>query len=87
MHVLITGAAGFLGRALAQRLVRQVATTGRPLAYLLSGAPFTRRAARLRRTIEDRIVCARHATVRGMADAVIAAAGLPAARRARFKGR
>jgi SAM-dependent methyltransferase len=69
------------GPELAERLVRQIATAGRPLAYLLSGAPFTRRAARLRRNIEERIICARHATVRGMADSVIAAAGLPAARR------
>lgn len=59
------------GAELADRLARQVATKGRPLAYLLSGAPITRRAARLRRNIEERIVCARHATVRGMADAIL----------------
>lgn len=65
------------GPELAERLARQVATTGRPLAYLLSGAPFTRRVARLRRNIAERIVCARHATVREMADAVLAAWPLP----------
>lgn len=69
------------GPELAERLLRQVATAGSPLAYLLSGAPFTRRAARLRRNIEERITCASHATVRAMADAVITAAGLPTRRR------
>lgn len=59
---------------LAERLVRQVATTGRPLSYLLSGAPITRRVSRLRRNIEERVVCARYATVRDMADAILEAA-------------
>jgi 2-polyprenyl-3-methyl-5-hydroxy-6-metoxy-1,4-benzoquinol methylase len=59
---------------LADRLAAQVATAGRPLAYLLSGAPITRRAARLLRNLEERAVCARHPSVRAMADAVIAAA-------------
>jgi 2-polyprenyl-3-methyl-5-hydroxy-6-metoxy-1,4-benzoquinol methylase len=62
------------GPALAERLARQVATTGSPLAYLLSGAPVTRRLARLRRNIDERLVCARHASLRAMADAVFDAA-------------
>lgn len=60
--------------SLAERLARQVATTGRPLSYLLSGAPITRRIARLRRNMEERLVCARYATVRDMADAILDAA-------------
>jgi SAM-dependent methyltransferase len=60
--------------ALAERLARQVATTGGALPYLLSGAPITRRVSRLRRNIEERVVCARYATVRGMADAILEAA-------------
>jgi 2-polyprenyl-3-methyl-5-hydroxy-6-metoxy-1,4-benzoquinol methylase len=71
---------------LAERLARQVATTGRPLPYLLSGAPVTRRIARLRRNVEERIVCARHATVREMADAILAGAGTSAAPSARLPG-
>ena len=59
---------------LAERLARQFATTGRPLSYLLSGAPITRRVSRLRRNIEERVVCARYATVRDMADAIFEAA-------------
>ncbi len=59
------------GPALAERLARQVATEGRALAYLLSGSPITRRVARLRRNIDEWWVCLRHATVRGMADAVL----------------
>lgn len=59
---------------LAERLIRQVATTGQPLSYLLSGAPITRRVSRLRRNIEERVVCARYATVRDMADAILKAA-------------
>lgn len=62
------------GVGLADRVARQVATMGSPLAYLLSGAPITRRVARLRRNIGERIVCIRHTTVRGMADAVLDAA-------------
>jgi 2-polyprenyl-3-methyl-5-hydroxy-6-metoxy-1,4-benzoquinol methylase len=57
--------------SLAERLARQVATTGRPLSYILSGAPVARRVSRLRRNIEERVVCARHATVRDMADAIL----------------
>lgn len=59
------------GPALADRLARQVASTGSPLGYVLSGAPLTRRAARLRRTLGEWIVCARYPTVRAMADAVL----------------
>lgn len=57
--------------ALAERLVCQVATEGRPLAYFLSGSPVTRRIARLRRNIDEWLVCSRHASVREMADAVL----------------
>lgn len=60
--------------ALAEQLARQLATTGRPLSYLLSGAPITRRMLRLRRNIEEQVVCARYATVREMADSVLDAA-------------
>lgn len=59
------------GPALAEELARQVATAGRPLAYLRSGAPFTRRIARLRRNMEEGIVCLRFGSVRGMADAIL----------------
>jgi 2-polyprenyl-3-methyl-5-hydroxy-6-metoxy-1,4-benzoquinol methylase len=59
------------GPALADRLARQLATRGSMLGYLLSGAPFIRRAARLRRNIDERLVCRRHASVRDMADALI----------------
>ena len=65
------------GPALAERMARQVAEEGSTLAYLLSGAPLTRRIARLRRNIDERLVCARHAGVREMADALIAAAAIP----------
>lgn len=37
------------GAELAERLARQIATMGRPRAYLLSGSPLQRRVARLRR--------------------------------------
>lgn len=60
--------------ALAERLASQVATEGRPLAYLLSGSPVTRRIARLRRNIDEWLVCSRHVTVREMADAILAQA-------------
>ena len=60
--------------ALAERLARQVTTQGRPLAYLLSGSPVTRRVARLRRNIGEWLVCRRHASVRQMAEAVLARA-------------
>lgn len=59
------------GPALADMLARQLATSGRPLAYVLSGAPVTRRVARIRRTIDEWIVCSRYATVTEMADAII----------------
>lgn len=58
----------------ADRLARQIGTAGRPLSYLLSGSPILRRIARLRRNIDERIVCSRYATVREMADAVLQAA-------------
>lgn len=63
--------------ALADRLIRQVATRGHPLAYLLSGSPVTRRIARLRRNIDEWLVCSRHASVRDMADAVLDRADPP----------
>ncbi|WP_237216710.1 class I SAM-dependent methyltransferase [Falsiroseomonas oryziterrae] len=72
------------GTALAERLARQVATKGRALDYLLSGAPVTRRVARLRRNIEEQVVCARHATVRDMADAILKAAWPGRARQGRL---
>jgi 2-polyprenyl-3-methyl-5-hydroxy-6-metoxy-1,4-benzoquinol methylase len=65
------GAPAGAGPALAERVARQVATEGRALAYLLSGSPITRRAARLMRNIDEWRVCLRHATVREMADAVL----------------
>ncbi len=69
------------GTELAERLARQIATAGRPLAYLLSGSPIERRTARLRRNIDERIVCTRYATVRDMADAILEAAWQVSARR------
>ncbi|SFK93886.1 class I SAM-dependent methyltransferase [Falsiroseomonas stagni] len=57
--------------ALAERLAVQVATTGSPLRYLLSGAPIRRRVDRLRRNIGERLVCGRHDSVRAMADALL----------------
>ena len=62
------------GPELADRLARQVATEGHPLRYLLSGAPVTRRAARLRRNIGEWLACRRHASPRDMAEALIAEA-------------
>jgi SAM-dependent methyltransferase len=59
---------------LAPRLQRQVATEQRSLAYLLSGMPFIRRWHRLCRNIEEHWTVRRHAGVRAMADALIAAA-------------
>lgn len=59
---------------LAERLAKQVATSGHPLRYLLSGAPIGRRISRLRRNINEQVVCARYATVREMADAILTAA-------------
>ena len=59
---------------LAERLARQVATSGQPIGYLLSGAPITRRVARIRRNIREHLVCARYTSVREMADAILATA-------------
>ncbi|RVT99313.1 class I SAM-dependent methyltransferase [Rhodovarius crocodyli] len=60
--------------ALAARLRQLVTSDSRPLAYLLSGSPVRRRVARLRRNIDEYLVCRRHDCIREMADAVIAAA-------------
>lgn len=62
--------------ALAARLRRLVTTEARPLAYLLSGSPVRRRVARLRRNIDEYLVCRRHAGIRDMADSVIASTRL-----------
>lgn len=59
------------GPELAERLVRQMATEARPIAYLLSGKPFTRRISRLRRNIDEWRICRRHASVHEMADALL----------------
>lgn len=59
---------------LAERLVQQVTKDGHALAYILSGRPVVRRAARLQRTVNEWLVCARYATVREMADAVLSQA-------------
>jgi 2-polyprenyl-3-methyl-5-hydroxy-6-metoxy-1,4-benzoquinol methylase len=59
------------GTALADQLAQQVATSGRPLSYLLSGAPLSRRMSRLRRNIDEWVVCSRYETTRDMADALI----------------
>lgn len=71
------------GPELAGKLARQMMIEARPLAYMLSGVPFTRRIARLRRNIDEWFVCRRHASVRDMAEALLAPAsaphGLPAA--------
>ena len=61
------------GPALAERLARQLATTGSPLGYLWSGAPVIRRLARLRRNVDEWLVCRRHPSVRAMADAILTA--------------
>ncbi len=65
---------------LAARLRQQVATEQRSLAYLLSGMPFIRRWHRLCRNIEEQRTVRRHAGVRAMADALVAAAFPPACR-------
>jgi len=59
------------GPELTERLLRQMATEARPVAYLFSGKPFTRRLARLRRNMDEWLVCRRHASVREMADALL----------------
>lgn len=61
------------GPALAERIAAQVAEEQSALAYLLSGAPFTRRWHRLRRNVDEALLLRRHASVRAMADALIAA--------------
>jgi hypothetical protein len=59
------------GPALAESLVRQMATEAQPLAYFVSGRPFTRRWARLRRNIGEWVTCRHHASVRDMADTLL----------------
>lgn len=59
------------GPDLAESLIRQMATEARPAAYLLSGKPFTRRFARLRRNMGELLVCRRYASVKEMADALL----------------
>jgi hypothetical protein len=65
------------GPELAERLVRQMATEAQPFAYFVSGRPFTRRWARLRRNIGEWLICRRHASVRDMADALLTSAPAP----------
>lgn len=72
------------GVALADRLAGQIATSGHPLAYLLSGAPLERRMSRLRRNIDEWIVCSRYETTRDMADAIIDATWPPCAQQERL---
>lgn len=60
---------------LAERLAHQVTTDGPALAYILSGRPIVRRAARLQRNVNEWLACARYATVREMADAVLGQVG------------
>lgn len=64
------------GPELAERLAQQMATEAHPMAYLLSGKPFTRRIARLRRNIDEWLVCRRHASVGDMAAALVANAAI-----------
>jgi SAM-dependent methyltransferase len=59
------------GPELAESLVQQMATEAQPLAYFVSGRPFTRRWARLRRNIGEWLICRRYASVRDMADALL----------------
>ncbi|MCA3279408.1 MAG: class I SAM-dependent methyltransferase [Roseomonas sp.] len=65
------------GPALAESLVRQMETEAQPIAYLVSGKPFTRRWARLRRNIGEWLICRRHASVRDMADALVHSSPAP----------
>lgn len=65
-------APGRTGPALAASIAAQVAKEQSALAYLLSGAPFTRRWHRLRRNLEEARVVRGHVSVRAMADALIA---------------
>lgn len=66
------------GPELAESVVQRLATEARPMAYLASGKPFTRRWARLRRNIGEWLICRRHASVRDMADALLSHAALGA---------
>jgi 2-polyprenyl-3-methyl-5-hydroxy-6-metoxy-1,4-benzoquinol methylase len=59
---------------LADRLFRQMRRDQGFAAYVLSGAPFTRRWNRLRRNLDEWRTVRRFATIRAMADAVIEAA-------------
>ncbi|MFN8983281.1 MAG: class I SAM-dependent methyltransferase [Alphaproteobacteria bacterium] len=59
------------GPELAEKLIRQMANEARPTAYLLSGKPFTRRLARLRRNLNEWLTVRRHDSVRDMADALL----------------
>jgi hypothetical protein len=58
-------------------MVQHMATEAQPIAYFVSGRPFTRRWARLRRNIGEWLICRRHASVRDMADALLTAAPAP----------
>lgn len=60
----------------AARLIAQMAREQGPLAYLASGAPFTRRWHRLIRNIGEHVTTRRHATIRAMAEALLDAAAL-----------
>lgn len=73
-----------VGPEVAERLAQRMATEAQPVAYLLSGKPFTRRFARLRRNIGEWLICRRHASVRDMADFLLrhAAPGAATATRA-----
>ena len=68
------------GPALAERMVQHLATEAQPIAYFVSGRPFTRRWARLRRNIGEWLICRRHASVRDMADALLASTPAPGLR-------
>lgn len=60
----------------AARLVRQMAQEQSRWAYFASAAPITRRWQRLRRNINEHLVTRRHATIRGMAEALLDGAAL-----------
>lgn len=59
------------GPELAEQLIQQMAHEASPTAYLLSGKPFTRRLARLRRNVNEWLIVRRHASVKEMADALL----------------
>jgi hypothetical protein len=65
------------GPELAESLVRQMAAEAQPIAYLVSGKPFTRRWSRLRRNIGEWMICQRYASVRDMADALLQSSPAP----------